>query len=269
MQTIKLNNGIEIPQLGFGTWKNKGEDCYKSVAEALRIGYRHIDTAWVYGNEKEVGQAIKDSGIKREDLFITTKRWNDFRGYEETKKNFYESLKNLQLDYVDLYLLHWPKEKDAESWKAFEELYEEGKIMAIGVSNYQIHHLEELMKTAKIKPMVNQIEFTPRLTQVELREYCDRHRIVVEAWSPLMRGEVFEIDELKEIAKKHKKTVAQVVLRFNIQSNIVVFPKSITPSRIKENFEIFDFELSDDELKTILSLNEDRRTGPDPDNFDF
>lgn len=269
METKILSNGVVIPQLGFGTWKNKGEDCYKSVLEALRIGYRHIDTAWTYKNEKEVGQAIIDSGINRHDLFITTKRWNDFRGYEETKQNFYDSLKNLQLEYIDLYLLHWPKEKDSESWRAMEDLYREGKVRAIGVSNYQIHHMEKLLETAMIKPMVNQIEFSPRLTQVELRDYCKLNNIVVESWSPLMQGQVFEINELKDIAKKYNKTVAQVVLRFNIQSDVVVFPKSITAARIQENFDIFDFELDADDMKIINNLNTNERTGPDPDNFDF
>lgn len=269
METIKLNNGVLIPILGFGTWRNKGEECFNSVLEALKFGYRHIDTAWVYGNEKEVGKALKASGIDRSELFITTKRWNEFRGYEETKKAFNESLKNLQLDYIDLYLLHWPKELDVESYKAMEELYLEGKIKAIGVSNYQLHHLEALMKETTIVPMVNQIEFSPRLTQVKLREYCSKHNIAVEAWSPLMQGHVFEIETLKELSQKYNKTVAQIVLRFNIDLGIIVIPKSKTPSRILENFEVFNFKLESEDINKILDLNLDRRMGPDPDNFDF
>lgn len=269
MEYFTLSNGVKIPALGFGTWQVKGEDCFNAVSEALRVGYRHIDTAWIYRNEKEVGRALKDSGIKREDLFITTKCWNDHRGYERTLKAFEESCQNLQLEYLDLYLLHWPKELDKESWRAIEELYQMGKIRAIGVSNYHQHHLEDLFKTANIKPMVDQIEFHPKLTQVRLHHFLKSENIQMESWSPLMRGQILDIPTLQELSKKYQRTITQIVLRWNIQKGIVVIPKSITPSRIKENFEIFDFELENEDILLIDSLNENIRTGADPDNFDF
>lgn len=269
MEYFTLVNGVKIPALGFGTWQVKGEDCFNAVSEALRVGYRHIDTAWIYRNEKEVGRAIKESGIKREDLFITTKCWNDHRGYERTLRAFEESCENLQLDYLDLYLLHWPKELDKESWRAIEELYQLGKIRAIGVSNYHQHHLADLFKTAKIKPMVDQVEFHPKLTQASLHQFLKSENIQMESWSPLMRGQILDIPTLQELSRKYQRSITQIVLRWNIQKGIVVIPKSITPSRIKENFEIFDFELDQDDILRINSLNENIRTGADPDNFDF
>lgn len=269
MEYFTLSNGIQIPALGFGTWQVKGEDCYNAVTEALKVGYRHIDTAWIYRNEKEVGRALEDSGIKREELFITTKCWNDHRGYEKTMKAFDESCANLKLDYLDLYLLHWPKDLDKDSWRALEELYELGKIRAIGVSNYHQHHLEDLYTTARIKPMVDQIEFHPKLTQDALREFLVNENIQMESYSPLMRGGIVDIPLLQELSSKYKKSISQIVLRWNIQKKIVVLPKSVTPSRIKENFEIFNFNLDIDDIKAIDSLNENFRTGADPDNFDF
>lgn len=269
MKYFKLSNGVEIPALGFGTWKIKGEDCYIAVKEAIKQGYRHIDTAWIYRNEKEVGRAIKDSGFDRSDFFITTKCWNDHRGYENTLKAFKESCDNLQVDYLDLYLLHWPKKLDKESWKAIEELYDLGKIRAIGVSNYHQHHLEDLYTIARIKPMVDQVEFHPRLTQVSLMEFLRKENIQMESWSPLMQGKVLDIPLLDDLSKKYNRSITQIVLRWNIQKGVVVIPKSITPSRIKENFEIFDFELDKEDIVLIDSLNEDIRTGADPDNFDF
>ena len=269
MEYYTLSNGIKIPALGFGTWKIKGDSCIDAVKAAIEVGYRHIDTAWVYKNEKEVGQAIRESGVQRSDLFITTKCWNDHRGYAETMKAFQVSCENLGTDYLDLYLLHWPKPLDHESWRAMEELYEAGKIKAIGVSNYHQHHLEALMKTARIQPMVNQLEFSPRLTQAPLHAYLKQRGIQMEAWSPLMQGLVFEIDLLKELAQKYNKSIAQIVLRWNLDKGVVVLPKSVTPSRIKENFEIFDFKLDTEDIAKIDALNQDLRTGADPDNFDF
>lgn len=269
MEYFKLSNGVEIPVLGFGTWKIKGEDCYKAVSEALKVGYRHIDTAWIYRNEKEVGQAIKDSGIDRSELFITTKCWNDHRGYNNTINAFKESCENLQLEYLDLYLLHWPKELDKESWKAIEDLYHQGKIRAIGVSNYHQHHLEDLYTSAKIKPMVDQVEFHPKLTQASLSEFLRKEHIQMESWSPLMQGAVLEIPLLKELSNKYNRSITQIVLRWNVQKGVVVIPKSVTPSRIKENFQIFDFKLEDNDILMIDALNENIRTGADPDNFDF
>lgn len=269
MKYFKLSNGVEIPALGFGTWKIKGEDCYIAVKEAIKQGYRHIDTAWIYRNEKEVGRAIKDSGIDRSNFFITTKCWNDHRGYDNTLKAFKESCDNLQVDYLDLYLLHWPKELDKESWKAIEELYDLGKIRAIGVSNYHQHHLEDLYTIARIKPMVDQVEFHPRLTQVSLMEFLRKENIQMESWSPLMQGKVLDIPLLDDLSKKYNRSITQIVLRWNIQKGVVVIPKSVTPSRIKENFEIFDFELDKEDIVLIDSLNEDIRTGANPDNFDF
>lgn len=269
MKYFKLSNGVEIPALGFGTWKIKGEDCYIAVKEAIKQGYRHIDTAWIYRNEKEVGRAIKDSGIDRSNFFITTKCWNDHRGYDNTLKAFKESCDNLQVDYLDLYLLHWPKELDKESWKAIEELYDLGKIRAIGVSNYHQHHLEDLYTIARIKPMVDQVEFHPRLTQVSLMEFLKKENIQMESWSPLMQGKVLDIPLLDDLSKKYNRSITQIVLRWNIQKGVVVIPKSVTPSRIKENFEIFDFELDKEDIVLIDSLNEDIRTGANPDNFDF
>ena len=269
MEYFKLSNGVEIPVLGFGTWQVKGEDCYNAVTEALKVGYRHIDTAWIYRNEKEVGRAIKDSGIDRNELFITTKCWNDHRGYENTLNAFKESCDNLQVDYLDLYLLHWPKKLDKDSWKAMEELYKSGKIRAIGVSNYHQNHLEDLYTTCTIKPMVDQVEFHPKLTQASLIEFLRKENIQMESWSPLMRGAVLDIPLLQELSSKYNRSITQIVLRWNIQKGVVVIPKSVTPSRIKENFEIFDFKLEDEDIIKIDALNENIRTGADPDNFDF
>ena len=269
MEIFKLSNDILIPALGFGTWKVKGDDCVNAVKTAITVGYRHIDTAWIYKNEKEVGQAIRESGIPRSEFFITTKCWNDHRGFEATMRAFQDSCENLGMEYLDLYLLHWPKPLDSESWRAMEELYEAGRIKAIGVSNYHRHHLEYLKKTARILPMVDQIEFTPRLTQAPLLAYLKDERIQMEAWSPLMQGQVLGIGALKELADKYNKSIAQIVLRWNIDKGIVVLPKSVTPSRIQENFEIFDFKLDPADIACIDALNQNMRTGADPDHFDF
>lgn len=266
----KLLNGIEMPWLGFGTFKVTDENqVIESVKEALRIGYRHIDTASIYGNEESVGQGILESGVNREEIFLVSKVWNTDQGYDSTLRAFEESLKKLKTDYLDLYLIHWPKEKNKETWKALERLYKEKRVRAIGVSNFKVHHLEDLMSVCEVVPMVNQVEFHPKFPQTEVHEFCKRHNIQLEAWGPLMQGKVFEIELLNELAKKYNKTVSQIVLRWDLQMGVVTIPKSINPVRIKENADIFDFEISEEDMKLIASLNTGERIGPDPDNIDF
>ncbi|MDT2658824.1 aldo/keto reductase [Enterococcus hulanensis] len=266
----KLANGIEMPRLGLGVWRVEESDATDSVKWAIENGYRLIDTAAVYKNEKGVGEGIRQSGIKREDLFVTTKLWNADQGYDSAHQAFNESLERLGLDYVDLYLIHWPVEgKFNDSWRAMEEIYESGRAKAIGVSNFHQHHIEELMTTAKIKPMVDQIELHPTLTQVELRDYLAGEGIAVEAWSPLGQGKILQNPTLVEIGEKHNKTAAQVIIRWHLQSDIIVIPKSVHEERIKENYDVFDFELTDEEIGQINALNIDEHLGADPDNFDF
>ncbi len=268
---FELTNGVQMPSLGLGTWQSQdGPEVQNAVISALDQGYRHIDTAAIYRNELGVGKGIESSGIEREEIFITSKVWNPDQGYEETLRAFNQSLKKLNTHYLDLYLIHWPvKGKFPDTWRALEDLYVEGKIKAIGVSNFMIHHLEELLKTAKIKPMVNQIEFHPRLAQPKLIEFCQRRQIQVEAWSPMMKGRVSEIYELVELGKEYEKTAAQITLRWAHQKGIVVIPKSTKPSRIGENSQIFDFQISENEMQLIDSLDQDFRIGPDPNNFNF
>ncbi len=264
-----LHNGVQMPWLGLGVWRVKEGDIEFSVKTALEAGYRSIDTAAVYKNEEGVGKAIKDSGIPREEIFITTKVWNADQGYDTTLKAYEESIKRLGVDYVDLYLIHWPvKGKYIETWKALETLYKEKKVRAIGVSNFHVHHLEDLMTASEIVPMVNQVEFHPLLTQKELREFCKTNKIQFEAWSPLMQGNL-DNSILKEIGNKYGKSPAQVVLRWDLQNGVVTIPKSVTEHRIYENKDIFDFELTKDEMSKIEGLNQNKRFGPDPDNFDF
>ncbi|MHC5409720.1 aldo/keto reductase [Listeria seeligeri] len=269
--TVKLANGVEMPRLGFGVWKVKdGDEAVNSVKWAIEAGYVSIDTAAAYKNEEGVGQAIKESGVKREDLFVTTKLWNAEQGYESTLAAFDESLRKLELDYVDLYLIHWPvKGKFKDTWRAFEKLYNDKRVRAIGVCNFHEHHLKELMEDAEIAPMVNQIELHPELTQEPLRNYCAEHNIVVEAWSPLGNGKLLDNAEIKAIAEVHGKSVAQVILRWDLQIGVVTIPKSVHQERIIQNADIFDFELTEDEVAKISALNKDKRTGPDPDNFNF
>ncbi|OZT11744.1 aldo/keto reductase [Priestia aryabhattai] len=269
--TTKLANGVEMPWFGLGVFKvEDGQQVIDSVKWAINAGYKSIDTAKIYENEEGVGQAIKEAGVPREDLFITTKVWNSDQGYDSTLEAFETSLNKLGLDYLDLYLIHWPVEgKYKDTWRALEKLYKDGKVKAIGVSNFQIHHLEDLMKDAEVKPMVNQVELHPLLTQVELRDFCKKNDIQIEAWSPLAQGELLDNAVLKEIADKHGKSTAQVILRWDLQSEIVTIPKSVKEHRIVENASIFDFELSQDDMAKIDALNKNHRVGPDPDNFDF
>ncbi len=263
--TKKLNNGLEIPVIGFGTWKVKGASVIEPIKIALEAGYRHIDTAKIYGNEKEVGEAIKASGLPREEIFITTKLWNLDQGYESGKKALEKSLKELGLEYVNLYLIHWPEtgfRKD--SWRALEEIYKSGKAKAIGVSNYTIRHLEEMKEYANLTPAVNQVEFHPFLYQKELLEYCEGRGIQLEAYSPLMHGERMNNQTITNIANKHNKSNAQVLIRWSIQHSNVVLPKSTTPERITENINVFDFELLESDMRALDGLNENYRTCWDP-----
>ncbi|MGF2060533.1 aldo/keto reductase [Mammaliicoccus sciuri] len=272
---IEFYNGNSIPALGLGTFRVENNDeCREAVKHAIISGYRHIDTAQTYHNEEKVGQGIKEgleaAGLNREDLFITTKLWMTDYGRENVQSAYEVSLKRLGLDYVDLYLIHWPgQDKDliTETWKAMENLYNEGKIKNIGVSNFHVHHLEELLQEASIKPVINQIECHPYLTQKELRAYLEAQKIVAQSWSPLMNGQILEDEVVKEIANELGKTPAQVIIRWNIDENIVVIPKSVTPSRIEENLNVFDFELSEDQLSRLNALNKDERIGPDPEVF--
>lgn len=274
-----LNNQYKIPGIGFGTFRTaNGAETENSVFHAINAGFRHIDCAAAYGNEESVGLAIKKANVKRDELFITSKLWNDNKGYEETKKAFEKTLNDLQLDYLDLYLIHWPiakaskenwQEKNLETWRAFEELYEAGKIKAIGVSNFMPHHLKPLMEKAKIKPMVNQIEIHPALLQVETVDYCKKNNILVEAWAPFSNGQIFGNDILKEVAEKYGKSVAQITLRWIMQKGIVPLPKSITPQRISENLNIFDFTISDEDMNRIDNITDCAGSGLHPDHVDF
>lgn len=276
--TFTLNNGYEIPKFGFGTYLAEDKTLIESVKIAINSGYRLIDTAAFYNNESALGFAIKDSEINRNELFITSKVWNTDRGYKQTKLAFEKSLNNLKLDYLDLYLIHWPankkqfnnaKEINAQTWKAMEELYLEGKIKAIGLSNFLPHHIEELKETAQIMPMVNQIEFHPGFAQVELVKYCQKNNIIVEAWSPLGRSDSLNNKTIKSLSRKYDKTPAQIILRWIVQQNIIPLPKSTTPSRIIENINIFDFELDNDDIELINNIKESNAECANPDEVDF
>ncbi|MGE7765044.1 aldo/keto reductase [Peribacillus sp. NPDC096540] len=273
--TTTLHNGVKMPWFGLGVFKvEEGPELVNAVKVAIKHGYRSIDTAAIYENEEGVGQGIreglKEAGISREDLFVTSKVWNADLGYESTIAAYETSLKKLGLEYLDLYLIHWPVEgKYKEAWKALETLYKEGKVKAIGVSNFQIHHLKDVMKDAEVKPMVNQVECHPRLTQKEVQAFCKEQGIQLEAWSPLMQGELLDNEVLQEIATKYGKSVAQVILRWDLQNGIVTIPKSTKEHRIVENSSVFDFELTEEDMNRISELNQNHRVGPDPDNFDF
>nr|WP_274521057.1 aldo/keto reductase [Neobacillus niacini] len=269
--TTTLHNGVKMPWFGLGVFKVKeGEEVVSSVKAAIKNGYISIDTAAVYKNEEGVGQAIKESGVAREELFITTKVWNADQGYDSTLQAFETSLGKLGLDYIDLYLIHWPvKGKYNDTWKALEKLYRDGRVRAIGVSNFHVHHLEDLLSHAEIKPMVNQIEYHPHLTQKEVHDFCKKEGIQLEAWSPLKQGVLLKDPTINEIAEKHNKSAAQIILRWDLQNEVVTIPKSTNENRIIENADIFDFELTPEEMQRINDLNKNDRIGSDPDNFNF
>lgn len=269
--TTRLHNGVEMPWFGLGVFKVKeGSEVVSAVKAAINNGYRSIDTAAIYQNEEGVGQALKEVDVPREQLFITSKVWNADQGYETTLQAFDTSLSKLGLDYLDLYLIHWPvKGKYKDTWKALEQLYKEGRVRAIGVSNFHVHHLEDLLEEAEIKPMVNQVEYHPHLTQEELHQFCKKEGIQLEAWSPLKQGELLTEPTIVKMAERHQKSPAQIILRWDLQNEVVTIPKSINEKRIIENAAIFDFELSNEEMEQLNSLNKNERIGPDPDNFNF
>lgn len=274
-----LSNNVKIPCIGFGTWQSPdGEVAISSVEEAIRVGYRHIDTAAIYGNEESVGIAIKNSNIPREEIFVTSKVWNTDQGYDSTLKAFDESLRKLGLDYLDLYLIHWPVPKifkdnwekiSIETWRAFEKLYKDGKVRAIGVSNFKPHHIQNLIDNCEIVPMVNQIQLHPGLNQEEIVKYCRENNILIEAYSPFGTGNIFSINDLDHIAEKYNKTVAQICLRWSLQKGHLPLPKSVTPSRILENTKIFDFEIDEEDMNFIDNLNNDFKKVKDSDNINF
>ncbi|MDR1222948.1 MAG: aldo/keto reductase [Tannerella sp.] len=274
--TFELSNGTGIPCIGFGTWQTPdGTVAVESVRLAIETGYRHIDTAAVYGNEKSVGRGIAEAGIAGTELFVTSKLWNTEKGYDRTLRAFDKTMSNLGLDCLDLYLIHWPAighdgpAYNRETWRAFEKLYREKRIRAIGVSNFKPHHLESLMETAEVVPMVNQIEFHPGQMQQETLIFCNKHRILVEAWSPLGTGRMLTNPQLIELAAHYGKSAAQFCIRWCLQNNILPLPKSVTPSRIRENAEVFDFEISREDLDTIRSMPYFGGSGLDPDNRNF
>lgn len=279
MNSYTLSNNVSIPELGFGTWQTpNGDVAVSAVKKASEVGYRHIDTAQGYKNEDSVGQAIKESGIPREEIFLTTKLWNENHSYDLVLSSFEESLKKLQTDYIDLFLIHWPnpvkfrdnwQSANAETWRAMEELYQAGKIKAIGVSNFLPHHFEELKKTATIFPMVNQIFLAPGELQKEVVSYCQEHNVLLEAYSPLGTGKIFDVPEMQELSDKYGKTIAQIAIRWSLQHDFLPLPKSVTPSRIEENLAVFDFELSDEDMQRIDQLDGvvGKATNPDTTGF--
>lgn len=269
--TKTLTNGIEMPRFGLGVYKmTERDETLQAIDKALKVGYRAIDTASLYGNEVEVGEAIRYSGIKREDIFVTTKVWNTDQGYDATLRAFEVSLKNLNMDYLDLYLTHWAvPETFEETYRAIERLYDEKLIRATGVSNHHEHHLQKLLSKANIAPMVNQVELHPYLQQEALKAFCAEHEIAVTAWSPLGRGGVLDNPTILEIAQELGKSAAQVVLRWHLQKDTLIIPKSVTPSRIEENAQIYDFELTQAQMDQMTTLNRNHRFGQDPDNFKF
>ncbi|PMD68048.1 aldo/keto reductase [Companilactobacillus nuruki] len=271
---IELNNGTKIPGLGLGVFQIPDEKTAEVVANGIKQGYRLIDTAQVYGNEAGTGEGIrrglKENNLKREDLFITSKVWNNHLTYDETIAEFNDSLYKLGLDYLDLYLIHWPGDNSfKDSYLALEHLYETGKIKAIGVSNFQIHHLEELASFAKVIPVLNQVESHPKLNQTQLRDYGAKHGIKIQAWSPLMQGKILKNTTLQKIADKYHKSVAQVILRWDIQRDVLLVVKSVHPDHMQSNADVFDFNLDQIDMTTIDNMNEDLRVGPNPDEFDF
>jgi 2,5-diketo-D-gluconate reductase A len=268
--TIRLNNGVEIPQLGFGVFQIEPEQTREATLMALEVGYRHIDTAEMYGNEKQVGEAVRDSDVPRDEVFVTSKLDNGFHAFDDALHAFDQTLKALEFDYVDLFLIHWPLPKVGnyvDTWRALEEIYRSGRARAIGVSNFQPHHLRRLQDETEITPAVNQIEVHPYLVQDEVRAYDAERGIATEAYSPIAQGLVLDDPTIVGIAERLERTPAQVTLRWHIQRGDIVFPKSVTRERVEENLDIFDFELSDDDMAAITGLNRDERTGQDPDTF--
>ena len=272
--TVRLNNGVEIPQVGLGVWQAKeGAEVERAVRAALEHGYRLIDTAAIYGNEVGVGRAIKASGVPREEIFVTTKLWNAHHAYEDALRAFDESVTKLACGYIDLYLIHWPlpmEGKFTQAWKALEQLYADKRVRAIGVSNFKPHHLEELLSGAETTPAVNQIELHPLFQQKETRAYCVEHGIAVESYSPLMQGgEALEHPVITKLARRYGKTAAQVILRWHVQSGLIVIPKSVNPERIRENITLFDFELAPDDMREIEGMDREKRIASDPDTASF
>jgi len=266
-----LNNGVKMPYFGLGVWQAKdGEEVINAVKWALQAGYRHIDTAAIYQNEEGVGVGMRESGVPREETFLVSKVWNADQGYDSTLKAFETSLRKLNTEYLDLYLIHWPVPgKYKETWKALETLYREKRVRAIGVSNFLQHHLEDLLPESSVVPMVNQMEFHPYLIQQDLLDYCKGKGIQYEAWSPLMQGSIFDLDTFKDLAKKYNKTIAQIVLRWDLQKGVVTIPKSSKKQRILDNADVFDFSISEEDMAKIDQLERGKRFGPDPDTFDF
>jgi diketogulonate reductase-like aldo/keto reductase len=267
--TVDLNNGVKMPWLGLGVWEmSDGAEVERSVEYAFDVGYRSIDTAAIYRNEKGVGRAIKNSKLKREEVFLTSKVWNSDQGYDSTLKAFEKSLFKLETNYLDLYLIHWPVSgKFKDTWKALEKLYKENVVRAIGVSNFNIDHLKNLLSFADIIPTVNQIEFHPYLTHPDLIKFCRKHSIQIEAWSPIMQGKIGTVPEIVETANKYGKSPAQIVLRWDLQRDVITIPKSSNKNRISENAQIFDFSLKEEDMNLLNSLNRNYRFGPDPNNF--
>lgn len=269
--TFTLHNGVEMPYLGLGVYlSEEGKEVEQAVHWALETGYRNIDTASFYGNEAGVGRAVRQSGLRREEVFVTSKVWNSDQGYDTTLEAFERSMALLGLDVMDLYLVHWPVAgKYKDTWRALETLYEQGKVRAIGVSNFLRHQLEDLLEGARIRPMVNQMEFHPYLVQQDLLDFCKSQQIQYQAWSPLMQGNVFQLPELKRIAGTYGKSIAQLVLRWNLQKGVATIPKSSKEKRIRSNADLFDFEISQGDMAAIDALDRHQRFGPDPDTFDF
>lgn len=269
---LTLNNGVSIPQLGFGTFQIEPQDTREAVRFALDTGYRHIDTAEMYGNEKEVGQAVRDSGLPRGEVFVTSKLNNGHHAYGDALAAFARTMDDLDLEYLDLFLVHWPLPAVGdyvETWKAMEEILASGRVRAIGVSNFQPAHLQRLLRETTTIPAVNQIEVHPYLTQDDVRTFGTGHGIATEAWSPIAQGKVLDDPVITAIAERVERSPAQVTLRWHLQRGDIVFPKSVTPARVEENFRLFDFELTPDDMAAITGLNRDERTGPDPDTFNW
>ncbi len=266
-----MHNGVEMPYLGLGTYQADNEqEVVDAVSYALEIGYRHIDTASVYGNEQGVGKGIAESSRDRKDIFVVSKVWNADQGYESTLSAFDESLNRLKLDYLDLYLIHWPvRGRYKDTWQALERIYRSGRARSIGVSNFMKHHLEDLMGEAEIVPMVNQMECHPYVVQQDLMDFCHKNTIQYEAWSPFMQGKIFGLDEFRELSAKYERSIAQIALRWNLQKGVVTIPKSVKRERILANTALFDFALSSEDMAYLDSLDRGERIGPDPDNFDF